>query len=102
MRIWRAHPASAVLYGGLEGTFPYTHAMSVSSKIQKSAQGEAQPFLKPSGPSFRMNLYKARGIKPNLLITFRFLLGSVSLPFFVSSECIFGRGRGSSVVHGVY
>lgn len=79
---WRCFPWHAVLrenlgfgeqvpvpslYGGLEGTFPFTHAMSISSKIQKSAQGEAQPFLKPSGPSFRMNLDKARGIKPNLL-----------------------------------
>lgn len=72
------------LCGGLEGTFLFAHLVSVSSRIHWLAQGEAPACPTPSVPSFKMNLYKAHGIKPNLVINFRFLLESVSLLFLLS------------------
>ena len=68
------------LCGGPEGTFPFTLLMSIS---------------------FKMNLDKAQGIKPNPLINLRFLLGPVSLRFF-SSKCIFlWKEQGEGVSYGV-
>lgn len=73
----------------------------ISSKIADSEVGmrEAQPFLKSPSSSFKMNLYKAHGIKPNLLSDFRILTGLVSLPsfflfFFVSVCLVDGSGGG--------
>lgn len=68
------------LCGGPEGAFAFTGLMSIS---------------------FKMNLDKAQGIKPNSLINLRFLLEPVSLRFF-SPKCIFWwKEQGEGVSYGV-
>ena len=87
--------------GGPEGTFPFTHLFQDGRFRGRPGAGRAawrgaQPFLKSPGPSFKMNLYKAYGINPNLLINLSVLLGLVSLHFFLS-VCLADGGKGKGV-----